>query len=167
MEIKMSESRAPSAQHGSPTCQRGQFKQYRIVPTISLCRKNDPWPPYGPHRVNYPSHHLTTSDAAHVVHPLAGQGLNLGISDARALAAKICKVASIGGDIGDTSMFDNYQLKRLGAAYTMAGFTDAINQIFGYQHSAIDNLRAIGMKIYDHLPILKFIAIRTTRGSVS
>ena len=69
-------------------------------------------------------------DAAHVVHPLAGQGLNLGLGDAEALAGAIEAAAHIGGDVGSLGTLRPYERSRSAHNLVMMGALDGIKRVF-------------------------------------
>lgn len=71
-------------------------------------------------------------DAAHTIHPLAGQGLNLGLADARSLSSTIADACQHGMDIGDVSfVLSKYQAERFGKGLAMAGATDMLGWLYG------------------------------------
>jgi len=90
-------------------------------------------------------------DAAHSIHPQAGQGLNLGIADARVLASAVAGALAVGGDIGDASFLRReYGLPQYTANLAMIGAVDGINSIFGLSGGgaatrAVQMLRGAGM----------------------
>lgn len=94
-------------------------------------------------------------DAAHAIHPLAGQGLNLGLRDVAALAEEICDQARLGLDIGDPAMLDRYQRARRFDTMAMATATDALDSLFRAQATPIRMLRDLGMGLVDRAPAVK------------
>lgn len=70
-------------------------------------------------------------DAAHTIHPLAGQGLNLGLRDAEALARTLATAAARGADIGDPMALEPYARERYGAALAVAGGVDLLHGLYG------------------------------------
>lgn len=102
---------------------------------------------------------IIIGDAAHVIHPLAGQGVNLGIADARSLAAAIEKVASIGGDLGDSAHYHRYSKQRLAASMAMAGFCDGVHRIFDSSFPA-PWLPTMGMQMFQNFTFLKSMAVK-------
>ena len=69
-------------------------------------------------------------DAAHVIHPIAGQGLNIGIRDIAALAELIVDARRLGLDIGDAAVLERYQRWRRSDALLLAAVTDGLNRLF-------------------------------------
>jgi 2-octaprenyl-6-methoxyphenol hydroxylase len=94
-------------------------------------------------------------DAAHVVHPLAGQGLNLGLRDATALAARVTEVGVLGLDPGSTDTLKAYERDRHFDAATMAATTDMLNRLFSNDILPIRLMRDIGLGLVDRAPRLK------------
>lgn len=92
------------------------------------------------------------ADAAHVVHPLAGQGLNLGFEDAALLAEKVADRLRLGLDPGAPDLLESYQAARRPAAVAMAFATDGINRLFSNDSGPLRVLRDFGMGIVDRLP---------------
>lgn len=103
-------------------------------------------------------------DAAHTVHPLAGQGANLGIADAAVLAATIeCAVAA-GDHPADRPVLRRYERARKGANKTMLHFIDGLNRLFGSDSPGIARLRGHGMRLFNHSGPLRRHAMRVALG---
>lgn len=94
-------------------------------------------------------------DAAHTIHPLAGQGLNMGLGDARALADTIQDCARHGGDIGVESNLEEYQSKVYAANARMLGVVDKLHWIYRMEGWVGVQLRGWGLKGVDRLGGLK------------
>jgi 2-octaprenyl-6-methoxyphenol hydroxylase len=94
-------------------------------------------------------------DAAHSIHPIAGQGLNLGYRDVAALAEVIVEAHRLGLDIGTGSVLDRYQRWRRYDTAEMALATDGLNALFANDNPALRILRDVGLGIVDRLPGLK------------
>jgi 2-octaprenyl-6-methoxyphenol hydroxylase len=94
-------------------------------------------------------------DAAHQVHPLAGQGLNLGLGDVAALAERIADAVRLGLDLGGDPVLEAYQRDRRIDAVVLAGATDALNRLFSNDRLPARVLRDIGLGIVDRGPGLK------------
>ena len=71
-------------------------------------------------------------DAAHTIHPLAGQGLNLGLADARALFETIAYAVEHGQDLGDPMTLERYNSERFGKGLGMAGVVDGLERLYGF-----------------------------------
>ncbi|KAI9087756.1 ubiquinone biosynthesis monooxygenase COQ6 [Phlyctochytrium arcticum] len=94
-------------------------------------------------------------DAAHTVHPLAGQGLNLGIADAQALANTIKSGLEVGQDIGHIHLLEKYMQARYVPNLAMMKGVDAIGRIFGTESHVLGEVRRLGMKAIDNIAPLK------------
>jgi 2-octaprenylphenol hydroxylase len=84
-------------------------------------------------------------DAAHTVHPLAGQGVNLGLLDAAALGETLVQAHSGGRDVGDLPVLRKYERWRKGENLVMMAAVDGIGRLFGMQAAPLPALRKIGM----------------------
>jgi 2-polyprenyl-6-methoxyphenol hydroxylase-like FAD-dependent oxidoreductase len=93
-------------------------------------------------------------DAAHVVHPLAGQGLNLGLGDVATLA-QVIKERESWRTLGDERLLRRYERRRLGPVQAMATVTDGLLQLFAQDHAGLRELRNRGMGLVNHLTPLK------------
>ncbi|MGA0596918.1 FAD-dependent monooxygenase [Enterovirga sp. CN4-39] len=94
-------------------------------------------------------------DAAHRVHPLAGQGLNLGLGDVASLAERIAEAVRLGLDPGGEPVLEAYQRDRRLDAVVLAGATDALNRLFSNDRLPSRVLRDIGLGMVDRAPGLK------------
>lgn len=104
------------------------------------------------------------ADAAHVVHPLAGQGLNLGFEDAAMLAELIVERLRLGLDPGAVDLLELYQARRRPAAAAMAFATEGINRLFSNDSSPLRLLRDLGAGIINRLPSAKQRLIQAAAG---
>jgi len=105
-------------------------------------------------------------DAAHVIHPIAGQGLNMGLRDVAALAEAVVDAARLGLDPGDATVLDRYQRWRRFDTMTMSVSTDGLNRLFSNRSDSLRLARDIGLGIVDRLPGLKHLFIREAAGLV-
>ncbi|KIZ33063.1 ubiquinone biosynthesis hydroxylase, partial [Rhodopseudomonas palustris] len=103
-------------------------------------------------------------DAAHVIHPIAGQGLNMGLKDVAALAQTIVDAARLGIDPGQTDVLENYQRWRRFDTMAMGLATNSLNLLFSNKSTLLRNVRDIGLGIVDRLPPLKEVFIRQAAG---
>src|SRR5207253_3089482 len=103
-------------------------------------------------------------DAAHVIHPIAGQGLNLGLRDVAALAEVIVDAVRLGLDPGAADVLDHYQRWRRFDTMTMGVATDGLNRLFSNRSDALRLARDVGLGIVDRLPSLKNLFVREAAG---
>ena len=94
-------------------------------------------------------------DAAHSVHPIAGQGLNLGYRDVAALAETLVEAHRLGLDIGTLTVLERYQSWRRYDTLEMGLVTDGLNRLFSNDNPALRILRDVGLGMVDRLPRLK------------
>ena len=105
-------------------------------------------------------------DAAHVIHPIAGQGLNLGIRDIAALAQLIADTRRLGLDIGLPDVLRQYERWRRVDNLTLAAVTDGLNRLFSNAVPPIRLARDLGLGIIDRLPPVKRLLMRHAMGVV-
>jgi len=103
-------------------------------------------------------------DAAHRVHPLAGQGANLGIMDAATLAQVIGEARSAGGDIGSARVLRRYERWRKSETVLMMRVLDGLRQLFGSTSAAAQRLRGIGLDATDRFTAAKNLITRRAMG---
>lgn len=103
-------------------------------------------------------------DAAHNVHPLAGQGLNLGLGDARTLARVLHERAAWRG-VGDLRVLRSYERERKAALLPMGMAMDGLQQLFTRREGALAALRNWGMKGFEHSGPLKAWVARRVMGT--
>ncbi|MES2665364.1 MAG: UbiH/UbiF/VisC/COQ6 family ubiquinone biosynthesis hydroxylase [Pseudomonadota bacterium] len=103
-------------------------------------------------------------DAAHGVHPIAGQGLNLGLRDVAALAQVLVEAARRGEDIGAPDVLDRYQVWRRFDATALALGMDTVNRLFSNDNPLLRLGRDLGMGLVGALPGLRRRFIRQAAG---
>lgn len=103
-------------------------------------------------------------DAAHGVHPIAGQGLNAGLKDVAALAEVLAGARRRGEDIGQLDVLERYQRWRRFDVATLAVATDAINRLFSNDISILRLSRDLGLGMVNALPALRRTFIREAAG---
>lgn len=103
-------------------------------------------------------------DAAHGVHPIAGQGLNAGLRDVAALAETLTRAARRGEDIGSEQVLARYQQWRRFDTATLALATDTFNRLFSNDNPLLRAARDIGMGVVNALPSLRRGFIREAAG---
>jgi 2-octaprenyl-6-methoxyphenol hydroxylase len=100
------------------------------------------------------------ADAAHGIHPIAGQGLNIGLRDAATLADGLVGV----DDCGDDAVLAAYQRARRADVTTMVAATDGLTGLFGLGLPGLRGVRRLGMRVIDRLPPLKNALVRHAMG---
>jgi 2-octaprenyl-6-methoxyphenol hydroxylase len=103
-------------------------------------------------------------DAAHVVHPVAGQGLNLGLKDVAALAEVAIDALRLGQDHGAADVLERYQRWRRFDTTLMAMVTDGMNRLFSNDVGAVRAARDFGLGVVDRLGPLKDFMISRAAG---
>jgi 2-octaprenyl-6-methoxyphenol hydroxylase len=101
-------------------------------------------------------------DAAHVIHPVAGQGLNMGLKDVAALAEVIVDAARLG--IDPATVLERYQRWRRFDTMAMGVATDGLNRLFSNRSDVLRAVRDLGLGVVDRLPVLKRMFIREAAG---
>jgi 2-octaprenyl-6-methoxyphenol hydroxylase len=94
-------------------------------------------------------------DAAHAVHPIAGQGLNLALRDVAALAEKVADGVEVGLDFGDPTILEAYERWRRFDATLSAGVFGGLNKLFSSDFPLVRSVREAGLGMVDRLPGLK------------
>jgi 2-octaprenyl-6-methoxyphenol hydroxylase len=103
-------------------------------------------------------------DAAHGVHPIAGQGLNLGLRDVAALCEVIADAARLGLDIGSPATLERYERwRRLDSALSAATF-DALNRLFSNDSTVLRTARDFGLGLLERMPALKQLFVAEAAG---
>jgi 2-octaprenyl-6-methoxyphenol hydroxylase len=103
-------------------------------------------------------------DAAHVIHPIAGQGLNMGLKDVAALAEVVVDAARLGMDLGQADVLDRYQRWRRFDTMAMGVATNSLNFLFSNNSKLLRTVRDIGLGLVDRAPPLKSMFIRQAAG---
>jgi 2-octaprenyl-6-methoxyphenol hydroxylase len=103
-------------------------------------------------------------DAAHVIHPIAGQGLNMGLKDIAALAEVIVDAARLGIDLGQADVLERYQRWRRFDTMAMGLATNSLNLLFSNKSTLLRSVRDIGLGLVDRMPPLKTAFIRQAAG---
>jgi 2-octaprenyl-6-methoxyphenol hydroxylase len=119
------------------------------------------------HAERYIDHRLAlVGDAAHVIHPIAGQGLNLGLRDVAALAETVVEARRLGLDPGDRTVLARYQRWRRFDNTVMAIATDGLNKLFSNDIAPLRLARDVGLAAVDRLPTVKRLFMRHAMGLV-
>lgn len=103
-------------------------------------------------------------DAAHCCHPVAGQGMNLGIRDAAALAEILVAAHQAGEDIGSDAVLERYAKWRKPENWVILAFTDLLDRIFSTRLFPIVTIRRFGLFLLDRIPVFKYLALRLMTG---
>jgi len=103
-------------------------------------------------------------DAAHSIHPLAGQGVNIGLLDAASLAEVLLAGSDAGRDIGELALLRRYERWRKGSNLMMMGAMDAFKRTFGTQLAPVRWARNIGLSLTDSVPMVKNGIVRHAMG---
>jgi 2-octaprenyl-6-methoxyphenol hydroxylase len=103
-------------------------------------------------------------DAAHCCHPVGGQGLNMGIRDAAALAQVLQQAYNQGEDIGDLTILKRYESWRKQENLTILGFTDLLDRVFSNNFLPLVIVRRIGLLILRRVPPIKVFALKLMTG---
>ncbi|MGY3607720.1 MULTISPECIES: ubiquinone biosynthesis hydroxylase [unclassified Bradyrhizobium] len=103
-------------------------------------------------------------DAAHLIHPIAGQGLNMGLKDVAALAEVVVDAARLGIDLGQADVLERYQRWRRFDTMAMGVATNSLNFLFSNESTLLRTVRDVGLGVVDRLPPLKSLFIRQAAG---
>jgi 2-octaprenyl-6-methoxyphenol hydroxylase len=103
-------------------------------------------------------------DAAHVIHPLAGLGLNLGLRDAAALAECVGDAHALGQDIGGADVLERYTAWRRFDMVTTAAAMDGFNRLFSNENPLLRIIRDLGLQAINRIPALKQAFEREAAG---
>jgi 2-octaprenyl-6-methoxyphenol hydroxylase len=103
-------------------------------------------------------------DAAHLIHPIAGQGLNLGLKDIAALAEVIVDAARLGIDPGQADVLERYQRWRRFDTVAMGVATNGLNVLFSNESTSLRMLRDFGLGLVDRIPPLKNAFMQQAAG---
>lgn len=107
---------------------------------------------------------VLVGDAAHGIHPIAGQGLNLGFKDAAALAEVVVEADRLGEDIGALDVLQRYERWRRFDTVQMGVTTDVLNRLFSNDVGPLRAVRDIGLGLVDRMPSMKKFFIRQASG---
>src|SRR5207247_415316 len=103
-------------------------------------------------------------DAAHIFHPVAGQGLNVGFRDVAALVDVLTEAFSLGLDLGSSSVLNRYQKRRRLDILSMTLLTDGLVRVFSTHSRPVARLRSLGFGMVKHFTPLKHFMIRHAMG---
>lgn len=117
------------------------------------------------HADTYIGHRVALiGDAAHTIHPLAGQGLNQGLGDAQALAKHVLSAIDVGADIGTNWTLDGYNAEQWARNNAMLGAVDKLHKLYSAGSGPVVWGRSIGLDVVDKLGWVKGAFMRTASG---
>ncbi|MDB5490758.1 MAG: 2-octaprenyl-6-methoxyphenol hydroxylase [Micavibrio sp.] len=105
------------------------------------------------------------AEAAHGIHPIAGQGLNMGFRDVAALCECLVAARDAGTDLGDDTMLETYQRQRRFDNMAMAGATDGLNRLFSNNITPLPGLRKVGLRMVARIPVAKKFFMHQAMGA--
>ncbi len=105
-------------------------------------------------------------DAAHTIHPLAGQGLNLGLKDVAALAETVLDAARLGLDYGRLDVLKRYERWRRFDSFALAAVTDSLNRLFSNDFPPLRLARDLGLGAVDRIAPLRRFFMRHAGGDL-
>ena len=118
------------------------------------------------HADTYATHRVAlVGDAAHNIHPLAGQGLNMGLGDAKALASTLEYAVSHGQDIGDQLSLEAYNSARYETNHRMMGVVDKLHKLYSFGYGPVVGLRSWGLEAVNAMGPVKEFLMRQAAGS--
>jgi 2-octaprenyl-6-methoxyphenol hydroxylase len=133
---------------------------------ISLAAPRSTYPLGFHHAAQTTAHRLAlVGDSAHAIHPIAGQGLNLGFRDSAALAQVLVEGARLGLELGDRQLLDRYQRWRSLDALSVAFATDSLTRIYGIPGRTASAVRRFGMGLIDRIGPVKDRLMSEARGT--
>ena len=119
------------------------------------------------HALRYTDRRLAlVGDAAHAIHPIAGQGLNLGLRDVAALAESVIDTRRLGLDIGGSDVLRRYERWRRFDSVLLTSVTDVLNRLFSNDVPPLRLARDLGLAVVDGIPPLKRFFMRHAMGVV-
>jgi len=115
----------------------------------------------------YVDHRLAlVGDAAHAIHPIAGQGLNLGLRDVAVLAEILVDARRLGMDIGTVELLHAYQSARRPDVTALGLVTDSLNKLFSNDIAAVRTVRDVGLAVVDRIDPVKRVLMKHAMGSL-
>ncbi len=137
----------------------------RVLGDVTGCGPRGGFPLRLVHAARYTAPGLAlVGDAAHAVHPLAGQGVNLGFLDAAALAEVLSEAREAGYRLGDAATLRRYERWRKGENLLTMATLDGLKRLFGTDDPLVAQLRQTGLKLVNRLAPVKDTLIRRAMG---
>lgn len=141
-----------------------EASEYRLGDIVD-CSERLSFPLSHGHAENYVKPGLALiGDAAHHIHPLAGQGANLGIADAAALSKIIMDARQLDRNWASLHTLKKYQRQRKGENRLMEMSMTGFKNLFGNDNPFLSEIRNAGLSLVDHLPVLKYRIIKQALG---
>jgi 2-octaprenylphenol hydroxylase len=135
-----------------------------VIGELGPCSTRVGFPLQALHALRYTAPRVALlGDAAHTVHPLAGQGMNLGLLDAAAIAAEIEDAVLAGEDVGDLKVLRRYERQRKGDNLAMLAAFDGLNRLFGLP-GWTSPLRSLGLRAVDSTGPVKRLLMQKALG---
>ena len=135
-----------------------------VIGDLTACSKRVGFPLQALHALQYTSTRVALlGDAAHTVHPLAGQGMNLGILDAASIAAVTEDALLAGEDVGDLKVLRRYERERKGDNFAMLAAFDGLNRLFRLPGWAAP-MRALGLRAVEAADPVKRLLMQKALG---
>jgi 2-octaprenylphenol hydroxylase len=129
--------------------------QHRLGDAVSVSQRYS-FPLHQRHAIHYVNDNVVLmGDAAHTIHPLAGQGVNLGLLDAQALAQEIIRGAERDLAVNEASVLRRYQRQRKANNVEVMLLMECLKRLFGHKNIAVRWLRNVGLKKVNELTLLK------------
>lgn len=143
-----------------------QEKVQDYLGDIQLTSKRFSHPLQLQHAKNYQAHRLAlVGDAAHGIHPIAGQGLNLGMGDIEVLVEELTKAACLGLDLGSAELLQHYEKRRKFDNGNMVLATDLLDRLFSTSAPSVQAVRRLGLGVVQNMPGLRKFFMRTAMGA--
>jgi len=134
---------------------------------LTLASARHAWPMRLSHALKPFAHRLVLAgDAAHRIHPLAGQGYNLALGDAQALADALGWAREHGADFGDPLVLERYARQRFAETAAMTLATDGLNQLFSFGPKSLRSAAGMAMAAFDRSPFMA-LARRVASGGLN
>ena len=136
-----------------------------LLGTVTVIAPSAAWPLGYHHAADYTAERLVLiGDAAHGIHPIAGQGLNMGLRDVAALTEVLVDGARLGLDLGSGNVIDRYSAWRRLDNSMVGAVTDGLNRLFALRGSAPAAARRFGLAAVERVPMLKRRFMAEARG---
>lgn len=133
---------------------------------VRLCGKRFSYPLSLNHAHSYIAPRMAlVADAAHAIHPIAGQGLNLGLRDIADLAERVIEAKESGRDVGSMDLLEAYENARRPDNMMMAAATDSLNRLFSNDIAPVRLLRKIGLKLVEAAPPARKFFMKQAMGA--